>query len=162
MSADFDPTAFDINFDPTVQRMRGVAIHGNVPFDVPFMSEVADNLWVGGCENGLELPGFIDHVVSLYRWERYTQRRALTSFCEVTMFDSDEQPIDDAQIMALAAWVNVCRTTGPTLVHCQAGLNRSNLVAATALVLDGDVVVPLSWRYGRPSRAAPALPPGVP
>jgi hypothetical protein len=34
-------------------------------------------------------------------------------------------------------WVNLCRTTGPVLVHCQAGLNRSSLVAARALMLDG-------------------------
>jgi protein-tyrosine phosphatase len=33
--------------------------------------------------------------------------------------------------------VNTCRQAAPTLVHCQAGLNRSSLVAARALVLDG-------------------------
>jgi len=33
--------------------------------------------------------------------------------------------------------VNACREDGPTLVHCQAGLNRSSLVAARALVLGG-------------------------
>ena len=38
---------------------------------------------------------------------------------------------------AIATWVNTCRETAPTLVHCQAGLNRSSLVAARALVLGG-------------------------
>jgi protein-tyrosine phosphatase len=33
--------------------------------------------------------------------------------------------------------VNSCRGSGPTLVHCQAGLNRSSLVVVRALVLDG-------------------------
>jgi protein-tyrosine phosphatase len=34
-------------------------------------------------------------------------------------------------------WVNACRAAGPTLVHCQAGLNRSSLVIARALILSG-------------------------
>lgn len=51
------------------------------------------------------------------------------------MYDSSDQGF--AQVDAIAAWVNVCRKDGPTLVHCQAGLNRSGLVAARALTLDG-------------------------
>jgi len=51
------------------------------------------------------------------------------------MYDSEEQTFE--QIEALARWVNVCRTTGPVLGHCQAGLNRSSLVAARALMFEG-------------------------
>ncbi len=37
----------------------------------------------------------------------------------------------------IAAWVNASRDDGPTLVHCQAGLNRSSLVVGRALMLGG-------------------------
>lgn len=131
-----DPTAFKIDFDPTVQRMRGVAIHGNTPFDVPFVSEITDNLWTGGCENGLVLPTGVKHLISLYKWESYQVKHSLSSALTVTMYDSSDG-VELGQLLALASWVNVCRQTGLTLVHCQAGLNRSGLVAATALILEG-------------------------
>ena len=66
-----DPTRIDISFDPRERRMRGYARHGNTPFDVPFVSQITDNLWTGGCEDGLVLPANIAHVVSLYPWETY-------------------------------------------------------------------------------------------
>jgi protein-tyrosine phosphatase len=131
-----DPTAFEIDFDPTVQRMRGTAVHGNKYFDVPFISEIVPGFYQGGCQDGLILPPNIKHVISLYKWEKYTIQHELESSLTVTMYDSLQGP-DREQILALATWVNVCRQTGPTLVHCQAGLNRSGLVAGLALVLDG-------------------------
>jgi len=130
-----DPTGIKIEFDPTIQRMSGVAVHGNTPFDVPFISELDDNLWQGGCQNGLGLPLFIKHVVSLYPWERYRIHHELDSFMEVRMYDSEDQAFE--QVEQIAQWINVCRETGPVLVHCQAGLNRSSLVATRALMLSG-------------------------
>ncbi len=153
-----DPTAFEIDFstqellaqleedhrlveewnghpdplDPTVERMRGVARHGYTPFDMPIITELAHNLWQGGCENGLILPKFIKHVVSLYPWERYTTRHTPDSYLEVVMYDSEDQGYD--QVEELADWINKRRATGPVLVHCQAGLNRSSLVATLALM----------------------------
>ena len=51
------------------------------------------------------------------------------------MYDSVDQAFD--QVDAIARWVNECRAAGATLVHCQAGLNRSSLVVGRALVLEG-------------------------
>ncbi len=130
-----DPTGIKIEFDPTKQRMKGIARHGNTPFDVPFISKIGYNLWQGGCETGLMLPKFITHVVSLYPWERYKVQHYLDSFFEVRMYDSEDQAFE--QLEQIARWVNTCRETGPVLVHCQAGLNRSSLVAARALMLSG-------------------------
>ena len=130
-----DPTRIDIEFDPTRKRMSGVAAHGRTPFDVPYVSEIAANLWQGGCENGLILPANIEHLVSLYPWESYDIQHSLRTRLSVVMYDSLEQGTD--QVDAIAAWVAACRKTGPVLVHCQAGLNRSSLVAARALMLEG-------------------------
>lgn len=131
-----DPTAFAIDFDPRSRRMRGVAIHGNTPFDVPFISPIVAGFYQGGCEQGLRLPENIEHVVSLYKWERYTIHANLKSFHEVTMYDDSNEP-NKENVLFLAKIVNLCREQGPTLVHCQAGLNRSGLIAATALILEG-------------------------
>lgn len=143
MNSSSDPTAFEIAFDPREKRMRGTTRLGNVYFDVPFISHVMDNLWQGGCQNGLALPEEIKHVVSLYKWERYAVSHELLSFTEVTAYDSDGADslggMSERQVLNLAAKVNECRKEAPTLVHCQAGLNRSSLIAATALVLNGDV-----------------------
>ena len=126
-----DPTRIDIVTDPTLKRMKGVAVHGNTPFDVPFISKIGFNLWQGGCETGLDLPKHIKHVVSLYPWERYETHRHLESELYVEMYDSIDQAFD--QVDVLAQWINLQRKSGAVLVHCQAGLNRSSLVAARTL-----------------------------
>lgn len=136
MSRFEDPTAFEIEFDPTVKRMRGTARHGNTPFDVPFISEIVPGFYQGGCQDGLVLPSYIEHVISLYKWEHYVLHSGVKTFNEVTMYDSLDGP-DRENVIQLATLVNNCREQGPTLVHCQAGLNRSGLVAATALILEG-------------------------
>lgn len=133
--AGVDPTRIPLQLDPREQRMIGHAYHGNTPFDVPYVSQIDDTLWTGGCADGFVLPGDIEHVVSLYPWERYRQHDGVVSSLYVRMYDSADQGYE--QVGDIARWVNVCRGSGPTLVHCQAGLNRSALVAATALILDG-------------------------
>ncbi len=130
-----DPTRIDIEVDPTRHRLVGVSAHGLLPFDVPFISEIEPGLWLGGCQDGLVLPTSIEHLVSLYPWERYTVAHELQSSLVVRMLDSTDQAFD--QVDTIARWVNVCRAAGPTLVHCQAGLNRSSLVVGRALVLAG-------------------------
>jgi protein-tyrosine phosphatase len=135
-----DPTAIDLvgspSTDPLKRIMEGRTYHGSLDFKAPFMSEIADNLWNGGCEHGLVLPTRIDHLVSLYQWESYKVSHPLMSRLVVKMYDALGEP-DTDQVLALARWVNVCRKTGEVLVHCQAGLNRSGMVVATALMLDG-------------------------
>lgn len=121
--------------DPTLVRMSGTAVHGNTPFDVPFVTQIEGNLWQGGCQNGLHLPQFFKHVLSLYPWEQYIGHFNLLSESYVQMFDSLDQSFE--QIEILAKWVNECKKTGPILVHCQAGLNRSSLVVARSLMLEG-------------------------
>lgn len=128
-------TQVKAEFDPTVQRMVGVSAHRYLSFNVPYVTEIADNLWQGGCRNGLILPRFFKHLVSLYMVEQYKVKHELDSKFSIKAYDSVDQSTD--QIDAVAAWVNTARQSGPVLVHCQAGLNRSGLVVARALMLNG-------------------------
>lgn len=138
-----DPTAYGLGgneriSDPRRRRLNAWSNYGGHRLTMPFMTEVATNLWHGGVENGLRLPDFVDYKLSLYPWEDYTY--SATKEIEtltVEMYDDVNQGFD--QIEELAIWVNERRKDGVVFVHCQAGLNRSSLVVAKALVMNGDV-----------------------
>ena len=152
---DVDPTRIDIEIDPTARRMKGIAYHGHTPFDVPIISHIQGNLWQGGCETGLVLPENIKRVLSLYRWEKYIVNHELERFVEIEMYDSTEQGFD--QVESLANMVAVWMYEAPTLVHCQAGLNRSSLVATRALMIYNDWDADTAIKTIRESRSPACL-----
>ena len=116
-------------------RIEGFALDRDEPFEVPLVSHIAGNLWVGGCVPGVRLPAEVEHVVSLYAWGSYAIGPGT---CRLRVAMSDHAAMPDLVVLdALASYVLDAVAQGPTLVHCQAGLNRSGLVAAYALVLDG-------------------------
>ena len=129
-----DPSWIPMYVDPRERRMSGVA-HGHTPFDVPVVSQIRGNLWQGGCRDGLVLPKDIEHVISLYPWESYTITHEVTSMLTVRMYDAADQDYD--MVDAIAGWALRCVGDGPTLIHCQTGLNRSSLIAARVLTLQG-------------------------
>lgn len=116
--------------------MSGIAVHGDTPFDVPYVSQVDGNLWSGGCATGLVLPDFIEHVVSLYPWEQYTIQHQPKSVSLHWLYDSEDMP-PAHRLYSIARFTSACVDDGPTLVHCQAGLNRSGLIASLVLVERG-------------------------
>ena len=132
---DHDPTAIDLEVDPRARRISGVTFHGGIPFEIPVISQIEGDLWTGGCQDGLVLPDFFHHLVSLYPWERYEVRHDLTSERTFRMFDATDQDTEDVD--EIARLVSDCIDDGPTLVHCQAGLNRSSLVAAATIMQRG-------------------------
>lgn len=140
-----DPTAIQLapvapGSDPYVQELTGYAGHSGNYIHYPFITKIAPNLYHGGVETGLILPRDIDYVLSLYKWEQYIIKHPVKETLTVTMLDSTEQ--DLSEIDELAEWVNIRRKLGNVLVHCQAGLNRSSLVIARALYLNGEVGTP--------------------
>ena len=103
-------------------------------FRVPLISHIDGNLWMGGCLPGVTLDPSYRYVVSLYPWERYDAPTAQRM--EVRLYDSAEVPAR-AQLDAITNSVARMVTDGKTLVHCQAGLNRSGLICALVLVKRG-------------------------
>jgi len=128
--------ALNTSTDFTSHHIEGIAREGNVPFSVPLITPIDEGFWQGGCIDGVSLVGKFKHVISLYPWERYEPGCELDTALTIRLYDSGTVP-DPAQLYSVATLVNVCRKLGPTLVHCQAGLNRSGLVAGLALVLGG-------------------------
>lgn len=102
--------------------------------DVPLISHVDGGLWQGGCSDyaRVDLPEGFDYVLSLYKWGT---QYGLPEGCErdiVTMYDSLDQGFE--QVEELAEGLAERLRQGQTvLVHCQAGLNRSGLLAAATL-----------------------------
>lgn len=121
-------------------RIRGYVPHGaarglNPNLDVELISHVEGGLWQGGCEQGIRLPHDFDFVLSLYPWEQYTLGPS-TERVEVKMYDSLDQAFDQVDELAHDV-VKRLSADQKVLVHCQAGLNRSGLLAARILTLQG-------------------------
>lgn len=117
-------------------HIEDFAREGHIHFSCPLITPIDENFWQGGCIDGVNLSGYFKHIISLYPWERYEPGCELDSFIEVRLFDGPTVP-DETQLFTLARYINFCREHGRTLVHCQAGLNRSGLLAGLALVLGG-------------------------
>ena len=125
----------DIAADFESHHIEGFAVHGGKHFSAPLVSHITGDLWVGGCIDGVRLGDDFATVVSLYPWERYTIGPD-TDRVEIRMYDAGEIP-ERAGLLEAVGCVLVGLDDGKTLVHCQAGLNRSNLVAALALMARG-------------------------
>lgn len=98
------------------------------------ISHIEGNLWVGSCPDS-RLPDFFEYVLNLYQSVPY-DTHPNTVVRTQAMDDSDVIP-DEELLEDLADWVNEKRALGPTLIHCQAGLNRSALIAGLALIRSG-------------------------
>jgi hypothetical protein len=114
--------------------IEGIARMGNKPFRVPLLSQIDGNLWQGGCPVGVA-PVEFDFIINLYPWEPYRIHDHQIMLV-ARLYDHGEIP-EERLLLPLARHVNQCRVAGPTLVHCQAGLNRSALVAGLALIEAG-------------------------
>jgi protein-tyrosine phosphatase len=109
-------------------------LDSDLPFGIPYVSEIVPGLWQGGYKHGLVLPAFIKNLVCLYTEECYDLPPQVTRYA-FDMKDSTEQTFE--QVDGIASLVNRLRTDGPLLVHCQAGINRSALIVCRALMLEG-------------------------
>lgn len=104
-------------------------------------THIEGNLWMGGCHNDVILPDDFRFVVSMYPWEKYRLGPNTERF-EYAMYDSNEVDapmVEEAsnKLVDLMHLANQSIMRPRVLVHCQAGLNRSGIVAALALMKNG-------------------------
>jgi protein-tyrosine phosphatase len=125
------PGTIDLGGSFAQHRITGWSNIGGHRIDCPLVSHVEGNLYQGGCMDGIPLPDEFEHVVSLYKWEKYKLPEGCTRDT-FEMFDSVDQNTEAVEEIADLAWRAVQR--GKTLVHCQAGLNRSGLIAGRVLM----------------------------
>lgn len=119
----------------TTKRFHGIAAHGNTPFDTTLGTQITDTLFQGATPTEISgVPAEFKNVLNLYPWEAYKVPEGV-NVREVELYDADMASPE--LILELAQWVNDKQAEGPVLVHCQAGLNRSALVAALSLMLNG-------------------------
>lgn len=114
--------------------MTGVTIGGFDLSGVPLVSEITPGLWQGGSADGVVLPGFVVHFVQLSQRKPYRVEHDLASHVTYQMSDSPDQDMGGVDV--IASWVNSWRDADQAvLVQCAAGLNRSGLIVARALML---------------------------
>jgi hypothetical protein len=107
-------------------------------FDVPLISHIEGNLWMGGCINGVRLDDDFKHVVSLYPWEQYALGPN-TKRIEFRLYDGAEIP-DERTLGSVVRYTNRCLEDGKTLVHCfppgtlVGGLTPSPIESATEVL----------------------------
>jgi protein-tyrosine phosphatase len=121
---------------PFTDTITGNTYWTDETFALPLISHVEGNLFVGGVKDCLPLPRNIKHLISLHVWVSYRVDHQLDSLTQVLAYDAAVEPLVPI-LDGLALWVVACLRSGNTLIHCQAGLNRSGLVAALTLMKMG-------------------------
>lgn len=125
---DFNTLSADLKTYP----IQGYA-PGGVYVNMPLISHIKDNLYVGGHSGSADLGDFFSHVFSLYVWaDRYRTGEGTrhTSFQMLDNINVDVEMVESASDLVIEA----LNEGGNVLVHCQAGMNRSNLVATRVLM----------------------------
>lgn len=140
-------------------RIGGVATAcGNAPVDTTLFSEIIDGkLWTGGSvtEWGRPMTPFFRHILNLYPWGHYEVPPGV-NYKELRMLDSHS--IDHGFLAEATDFIdNAFSMPGPILVHCQAGLNRSNFTTAYWMVTRNGEKPDDAIRLIRERRSAAAL-----
>src|SRR5687768_13888561 len=123
-----------LDFETMSADLESQPITGYLPdgryINMPLISHITDNLYVGGCMNGVDLGDFFSHVFSLYMWERYavddnctlTEYKMYDDPRGIQVMDVKENPMEIDEVAELVA--EALDKGGNVLVHCQAGINR--------------------------------------
>jgi len=126
--------------DFSSERIEGMTAIGHMRFSAPLFTQITPFLWMGGSPDTYtppSLPPSLDAILNLYVWAKYKVPSGV-EYKEETMYDTSEGSPDSGNAWALAAWAFKRVKSGrTTLIHCQAGLNRSGLITGMVMMLMG-------------------------
>jgi protein-tyrosine phosphatase len=106
-------------------------------FDHPICSHICDNLYVGMSPVYWPLkPTPFNLIINTYVFEDYEIEPHQVRH-DLLIRDTEGEAIHRAMLKKYAILINEARKEHPVLVHCQMGINRSNLLAGLALVMEG-------------------------
>ena len=116
-------------------RMRVRLRDGEI--EMPVFSQISEYIWQAGCpQNGILLPGRFAHVVNLAGVLSYRETHVLKTSTVVDMADSADQSLSIVDPLARLV-ADLAAAGDDVAVHCMAGLNRSGVVVARALMHRG-------------------------
>lgn len=129
-------TAQDVLEEYSDIRIGGLATScGMAPIDTALFSQILDDkVWTGGsvAEWGRPMTPYFRHILNFYPWVEYDVPPGV-NYKEIRM--TDGRTIDRSMLEEAAAFIdNAYSQEGPILIHCQAGINRSNFALAYWLV----------------------------
>lgn len=114
-------------------ELQGVIVSG-IEVKMPRYSQIEGGLWVGGLPP-VAAPTQFDFIINLNPGMAYHLHRHQVQVCHL-MYDErrlpDPKPIGWVVKIALGFL-----KSGPTLIHCREGLNRSPFIAALVLIEQG-------------------------
>lgn len=128
--------------DFSSHHIEGYTAIGNKRIDCPLFTQLTPFLWMGGSPDTPypNPPVFppVEAILNLYKWATYDLPESVSpeDYRVETVYDSTDQDLKDAWQYAAWAYGRVKRGV-PTLIHCQAGLNRSGLITGMVLMLMG-------------------------
>jgi hypothetical protein len=134
----------ELNFADTTADLRSQPITGYLPdgrrINIPLISHIVDNLYVGGHDMFVDLGDKFSHIFSLYLWDgpyktaETTVHHVWKSYDSPAGFEAQDENENFISLDEIADQVTAAlQEGGNVLVHCQAGINRSNIVAAATL-----------------------------
>jgi protein-tyrosine phosphatase len=121
------------------QPIEGYLATTGQKLSTDLFTELTPMLWMGGTPTDLldkTLPSYFRANLNLYHWGNTIIPQGV-EYLEFEMYDTQRDGVDTAKIWELAAWAYKQSRTRVTLINCQAGINRSGLVAAATLGLMG-------------------------
>lgn len=129
-------------YEAPLDYLLGIKQNRNGFVDMPILSRIGGNLYVGMTPIYWPVYG-LHHfraVFNLYTFQSY-QRRAGDAWPEIyqefRIHDSQFEEANRGLLDKMAHKLVQCFSAGPTLVHCEMGVNRSNLLVAMALIRQG-------------------------
>lgn len=124
-----------------IEQLLMQTIDKNGFVDLPILSHIEGNLYTGisPCYWPTRGHDCFSTIFDFFVFDETYEVKPPTVRFQHKIYDGPELPTKE-QLFRVADQINEARRAGLTLVHCQMGINRSNLFAAAALYRAGSSI----------------------